>query len=151
MNVLIAVDETAESLHAVTVARHLFGDDASYTVVSIGAPSRHVVALDPIGGTTYDVDTIAAPDPAEPVRVAEHAANVGGLAAADIAGEIGQPGPQLCQLALDRSADVIVVGSHERGFLSRLLDPPVQTYLLHHAPCPVLVARRHLRTTDERA
>lgn len=141
MNVLIAVDETAESIHAVTVARRLFGNDVSYTVVSIGVPSRHVVAVDPLGAMACDIDTVAAPDPAEPLSVAEHAADVGGLADAVIAGEIGQPGPQLCQLATDRSADVVVIGSHERGFLSRLLDPPVQTYLLHHAPCPVLVAR----------
>jgi hypothetical protein len=92
MSVMIAVDETAESIHAVTVARRLFGDDASYTVVSVGAPSRHLVALDPRGATTYEVDTIAAPDPTEPIRVAEHAADVGGLAEAHIAGEIGQPG-----------------------------------------------------------
>jgi nucleotide-binding universal stress UspA family protein len=45
----------------------------------------------------------------------------------------------LCAAARDRSADVVVCGSHGRGGLARAYLGSTSTSLLHHAPCPVLV------------
>ncbi len=41
-------------------------------------------------------------------------------------------------------ADMIVVGSHGRGFWDRALLGSVSTGVLHHAPCSVLIARSTL-------
>lgn len=56
--------------------------------------------------------------------------------------ESGSPGSTLCQVAEDRAADVVVVGSRGRGALKRALLGSVSSHLVHRAPCPVLVVRK---------
>jgi nucleotide-binding universal stress UspA family protein len=51
----------------------------------------------------------------------------------------GEPGPALCQLAEELSADVIVIGTHHRSLLKRAVMGSVSEHVVHHAPCPVLV------------
>jgi nucleotide-binding universal stress UspA family protein len=53
----------------------------------------------------------------------------------------GAPDQQLIEIAKDWNADLIVVGSHGRGFWGRLLGS-VSTGVVHHAPCSVLVVRK---------
>lgn len=53
----------------------------------------------------------------------------------------GDPGATIVQVAADRASDVIMVGSHGRGPLERLLVGSVATYVMNHAPCPVLVIK----------
>src|SRR5690606_18400607 len=53
----------------------------------------------------------------------------------------GDPGHQLCVLAAELGASVIVVGSRGRGGLARALLGSVSDYVIRHAPCPVLVMR----------
>ena len=52
------------------------------------------------------------------------------------------PADQLIiEKAIDWNADLIVVGSHGRGFWGRLLGS-VSNGVVHHAPCSVLVVRK---------
>lgn len=53
----------------------------------------------------------------------------------------GAPDQQVVEKAKDWNADVIVVGSHGRGFWGRLLGS-VSNGVVHHAPCSVLVVRK---------
>lgn len=53
----------------------------------------------------------------------------------------GDPGATIVQVAADRGVDLIMVGSHGRGALERLLMGSVATYVMNHAPCPVLVVK----------
>jgi len=53
----------------------------------------------------------------------------------------GAPDQQIVEKAKDWGADMIVVGSHGRGFWGRLLGS-VSTGVVHHAPCSVLVVRK---------
>jgi nucleotide-binding universal stress UspA family protein len=55
--------------------------------------------------------------------------------------EMGDPAGVICTVARDVGVDVIVVGSHGRGFFSRVLLGSVSEYVTRHAPCPVLVVR----------
>lgn len=48
---------------------------------------------------------------------------------------------ELVQFAIDYEADLLVVGTHDRGRLTALLSPSLADALAHAAPCPVLVAR----------
>jgi nucleotide-binding universal stress UspA family protein len=143
MHILIAVDETERSVDAIRTAHRLFGDAVDYTVASIGEPSHYLLTADPLGGFAYDLHTIGANDANQAVEVAELAATIAGLDTADVIGDVGVPGPHLCELAERLAVDVIVIGNHERGYLSRLIDRPVQPYLIHHAPCPVLIDQCH--------
>jgi nucleotide-binding universal stress UspA family protein len=53
----------------------------------------------------------------------------------------GPPDQQIIEKAKEWNADVIVVGSHGRGFWGRLLGS-VSTAVVQHAPCSVLVVRK---------
>lgn len=53
----------------------------------------------------------------------------------------GSPEQQIVEKAEEWSADLIVVGSHGRGFWGRLLGS-VSNGVVHHAPCSVMVVRK---------
>lgn len=55
---------------------------------------------------------------------------------------IGAPEQVLIEEAKDWNADLVVVGSHGRGFWGRMLLGSTTDALVHHAPCSVLVVRK---------
>ncbi len=68
----------------------------------------------------------------------------------DVSGETlhGFADERIIEEARSWKADLIVVGSHGRGFWGRLLGS-VSTGVVHHAPCSVLVVRKHEEETAE--
>jgi nucleotide-binding universal stress UspA family protein len=54
---------------------------------------------------------------------------------------LGAPDEILIQAAKQWAADLIVIGSHGRGFWGRMLLGSITDSLVHHAPCSVLVVR----------
>ena len=54
----------------------------------------------------------------------------------------GAPGKAIVEAAQDWGADLIVTGSHGRGFWSRALLGSVSSAVMLHAPCSVLVVRQ---------
>jgi nucleotide-binding universal stress UspA family protein len=56
--------------------------------------------------------------------------------------EVGDEGPTICAVAEREGIDVIIIGSHGRGWLGRIVHlGSVSEYVMRHAPCPVLVVR----------
>lgn len=53
---------------------------------------------------------------------------------------LGDPGRELCALAKEWQADLIVLGSHGRSGLQEMLMGSVSNYVMHHAPCSVLMS-----------
>jgi nucleotide-binding universal stress UspA family protein len=53
----------------------------------------------------------------------------------------GDPAIEICRVAEEGRFDLVVIGSHGLGFLKRVLLGSVSHYVLHHAPCPVLLVR----------
>lgn len=53
----------------------------------------------------------------------------------------GDPGESIVSAAEAEAADLIVVGTHGRGTIGRLLLGSVSRYVMRNAPCAVLVAR----------
>lgn len=51
---------------------------------------------------------------------------------------VGAPGPSIVAAAKDCSADLIVMGTHGRTGMLRVLMGSVAEHVLRHAPCPVL-------------
>jgi nucleotide-binding universal stress UspA family protein len=53
----------------------------------------------------------------------------------------GAPGDEIAAAAKSFGADLIVIGSHGRTGISRVLMGSVAEAVMRHAPCPVLVVR----------
>ena len=53
----------------------------------------------------------------------------------------GAPGPAIVDAARSEAADLVVVGSHGRGRVGRLVLGSVSDHVVRHAPCPVLIVR----------
>jgi nucleotide-binding universal stress UspA family protein len=54
---------------------------------------------------------------------------------------VGDPATEIVKAAKDWPADVIVIGSHGRGGVQRVLLGSVAEGVMRHAPCPVMVVR----------
>jgi nucleotide-binding universal stress UspA family protein len=54
---------------------------------------------------------------------------------------MGDPAAEICRIAADEGAEMIVIGTHGRTGLFRLLMGSVAESILRRAPCPVLVYR----------
>ncbi len=72
-------------------------------------------------------------------RLTQQAINQGVEAHSDYA--YGDPGRQICAIAKKWGADLIVVGRRGRRGLSELLLGSVSNYVIHHAPCSILVVQ----------
>lgn len=55
--------------------------------------------------------------------------------------QVGDPSERICQLAREWEANLIVIGRRGRQGLTEILLGSVSNYVLHHAPCSVLVVQ----------
>jgi nucleotide-binding universal stress UspA family protein len=59
---------------------------------------------------------------------------------------IGDPGKLICEIAKSWNADSIVIGRRGLSGLNELLMGSTSNYVLHHAPCNVLIIQDRART-----
>lgn len=139
----MALDESPKSLSAARTAVKLFPDPTTeFLVIN--------VAISPVvwtGGLFGDVYGIA------PSTLFLDAADLTKQAAAHLRDEAAAAGmrdprilvasgdvaERIAAAAEEQDVDVIVVGSHTKGFLRRLVDPSVADRVVHTAHRPVLV------------
>lgn len=143
MNILIAIDDSAESRDAVTTAFELFGSDHHYSIVSVAENAPIFIAGYPSGGFVSSLAINEAADRAqrEAERVVAEAVDELPVEADPLV-DAGPTGATICRRAKESGADILVVGSHDRSFWERFLSgPSVGSYLVEHSPCPVLVVR----------
>jgi nucleotide-binding universal stress UspA family protein len=142
MKLLIGVDDSPESRHAIDVAFEFFGPHADYTIASIGQ-TQPLFTSAYAGGTFVSpaelVDRFDAAEQVARERAAHAAAAM--PASVDVDATIGHPGSALCETAVELGVDAIVIGSHDKSVWERLLNPSTGRYLIDHAPCPVIVVR----------
>jgi nucleotide-binding universal stress UspA family protein len=67
-------------------------------------------------------------------------ARAGGAAATGLTWE-GDAGESIVEASESEGADLIVVGTHERGTVGRLFLGSVSDHVVRHARCPVMVVR----------
>jgi nucleotide-binding universal stress UspA family protein len=69
---------------------------------------------------------------------------MGAVTPLEISGEVvwGSPRDAIVKAAKTREANLVVLGSHGRGLLGRLLLGSVATYVASHVPCSVEIVRK---------
>ena len=136
--ILVAVDESAFAARAADVgfelARSLGAEVAFIHVIDpslvsapeSGIPAGEIIALAEQDGrrllAAFSRRASAQPPPLEFIHV-------------------GKPATEIVKAAKDWPADLIVIGSHGRGGVERLLLGSVAEAVMRHAACPVLVVR----------
>lgn len=146
MKVLLATDGGPEALDAAGRAIALLHPDAAIQIVTVipeiedpnemaggfegsliteeEAEERHQ-EFQELGESALDATRRAVGQPAEVEMIASD-----------------DPGRRICELAVERGVDVVVVGGTERGWFSRLLHASVMEHVVRHCEVPVLVVRR---------
>jgi nucleotide-binding universal stress UspA family protein len=150
--VLIGFDGTPAAERAVLAAASLFAGRKALVITAWESGRAFDLAMVPARGfelplSTIDIATAMEVDQAmykEAQQLAQWGAQLAsehglpgtGLAVADVT----TPAETLVRIARERAAEVLVVGAHRHGRLAELLFGTTTRGVLHHAPCPVLVA-----------
>jgi nucleotide-binding universal stress UspA family protein len=146
IRILIGTDGSDDALAAARRALDVLAADAEVRLICV-AEAPAIVGAGMESGFAGGIPTPQAVDDAWDAVITEATAalerTVGELGSASVETfvERGSPGQVLCDRAKDFSADVVVVGSRGRGAIRRVLLGSVSTYVVHNAPCPVLVIR----------
>jgi nucleotide-binding universal stress UspA family protein len=141
--VLVAIDGSDASLEAARAGLALLAADAPVVIAVVIEPSDPTLVTGAgMAGGVMSVDELQLVDDARDADAradldAARSALHGNVVDAVIA--TGEPGPALCDLARDRNADTIVMGSRGRGGIKRALLGSVSDHVVRNAPCPVII------------
>ena len=151
---MVTLDGSEAASNAADVAAAMFGSSARYSILSVGSPWP-LQAISPMGAepallmmAAEDGEAVVDVTAAAEARVDEAAAGLD-VDEVETIVSVGDPGPEICRLAEERDVDVVVLGAHDRGWLSRLLEPSVARHVVDHAPCHVLVVRNQSKGTEK--
>ncbi len=146
MRCLVATDGSDVSLAALDRARELLRADAHFVLVTV-IPERED-PLETAGGFEGPLITEEEAD-AEfeenkthgEEALARTRSHVGADTEVRLITAHERLGDAIVEAAEETDADVIVMGARVKGVIRRLLTASVSDYVIHHAPCPVLVVR----------
>lgn len=138
--ILVPVDGSPQAWNALeyAVEEH---PRATFVVLTVVNPSQMAYATDPSGMDYWEDWYENAHDRAGDLL--EDAAEIVTEAGATVtsATEIGAPARVIVEYAADHDIDLIVMGSHGRSGMSRILLGSVAETVVRRAPCPVTVVR----------
>ncbi|HEY9788669.1 MAG TPA: universal stress protein [Candidatus Obscuribacterales bacterium] len=141
MKVLIAIDSSDFSkLLTDFVINHLWPPGTQFRIMHCLEPVRDVKEIDYERRLTAEAF----------LREASHKIHES-LSKCDVHIDLvlGSPQEEILNLAADWPADMIVIGSHGRGILSRFVMGSVSTAVVLHSPCSVMVVRDPSRKKRE--
>ncbi|MBI1795861.1 MAG: universal stress protein [Candidatus Eisenbacteria bacterium] len=138
MKIVIAVDDSACSRQAVEFVIRMRWPAGSRVIVASVAPLAASVVMPAYGP---DVALPARTEHEELVARTEQQLRESGFATEGrlLAGDAREA---LVELARAERADLMVLGSHGRTGLARLMLGSVSSHAVSHAPCSVLVVKR---------
>jgi nucleotide-binding universal stress UspA family protein len=148
-SIVVGYDGTEPAQHALTRAATLSKlSGAKLVVVDVAGAvpiegSDGAFGLTPYSYPYSSVETARTADDAlwqaHRSRVEEYLAERG--VEAEFAGVVGQPAGELIDVAEQRSAGLIVVGTRDPGMLERMFGGSVSQGVAKHAHCDVLIVR----------
>jgi len=102
----------------------------------------HVLEMPPIPVQAFETAFLEAPaEESVEKELSEWQAQVGSTAPVKTLVCSGSASPEIVRTADENNMDLIVIGSHGRTGLARLLLGSTAERVVRHAPCPVLVVR----------
>lgn len=139
--VLVAVDDSPVAYDAMKVAARLFPaprwEFMLVNVAHLAMPFRSSeFGFGSVATLSGDELDAISGMPVDELMTRSRAA---GIEDAEVVPEAGDPAERIVAAAAEHDVDVIVVGSHSRGLVGRLLAGSVSDSVAHHADRPVLV------------
>lgn len=133
--ILLAIDDSPLDDVVTSAASRLFDPSTTdFVAVHIDA-ARSLVQSFPLATLVDDIQSASV----EAENVAGQAVAHAALSHAEAVGEVGDPASGILATASERDASMIVLGTHNRGWLSRLFRPSVADAVLQQTQRPVLV------------
>jgi nucleotide-binding universal stress UspA family protein len=152
MKIMIAVDGSDSSQPVVEfVARMRWPAGSRTLVVSVANAAAGMVAAPfEAAAASAEIEALDVREHEELVARASHALTEAGLPC-ETKVVLGEPASALVQAVRDEGVDLLVVGSHGRTGLTKLLLGSVSAHAVCHAPCSVLVVKRTAGSSGRRA
>jgi nucleotide-binding universal stress UspA family protein len=143
VHVLVATDGSPSSIAAARAAAGLLRSADHVTLVSVltEVPGDDAGGFEGSVYSAGEQDRLWQQELAEAGRELEETAVALTSAQIDKRIEVGDVAGTICRVAADLHVDVIVVGSHGRRAIERILLGSVSEHVVRHSPCPVLVVR----------
>ena len=143
MKILIALDESPHSKKALQFVSRLRWPAGSRIIVANALqPTVSAAAASPdMGYLPGQLLEEQRREAEELVSKAESELRESGFAT-EARVEVGDPREVLVSLAESERADILVVGSHGRKGLAKLMLGSVSSHVVTHAPCSVLVVKQ---------
>lgn len=147
MKILIATDGSEQSKRAVEISCRMFAenDNSEFKVLSV-YKANYPLALAPFEIPQGYQKTLERQAQTEAQKNTEEAAEIIRRVCpkVDLTTDVeelsvGSVGQMIIEKTKEWHSDLIVVGSHGKGFFGRLTNGSTSDELVHHAPCPVLV------------
>ena len=147
MKILIAADGSEFSRNAVEKFCEMFGKAENALIEIVSVFEEIPVTGEPFGVSADFVRDMEKSGHEQATKFAAEAAQTIRRRIPDSSARLttkilkGAAGRMIVEEAETWDADLIVIGSHGRGFWGRALTGSVSDAVIHHAPCSVLVVR----------
>jgi nucleotide-binding universal stress UspA family protein len=142
--VIVAVDGSDAALQAARAGLAIVDPAAEVLLVTVVEPSDGALPVSGFAGGVMSPQDVEDENAARTAEAGGHlaaAAAALGLRPDQTLILLGAPGLAICDIAAERSARAIVMGSRGQGVIKRALLGSVSDYVVRNSPCPVLITR----------
>ena len=141
-HILVATDFSPHSEIAVQYAAEIARAFKAEVLICHVVEEVSILAELPPGGEAYFPPNLTQIQQQQAEEKCRSLIASNGIARGEVVIGIGSPFFEIIRLAKERSADLIIVGTHGRGAIAHMLMGSVAERVVRKAPCPVLTVRQ---------